>query len=274
MDLVENIGKSTIQHGKLNNRIYLMKYDVDDENIINILEEIQKKYSYSKIFVKIPERCFLQFKINGYELEGYVPGYYNLKEDALFLSKYFDDKRKLLNKNLLEKNRIIFNNIKNDSSNAVKEKFKIEILDENNINEITKIFKKVFESYPFPIFDNDYIKQTMFDNVIYFGVFENNELIAVSSSEIDYQYKNVEMTDFAVLPKYRGKKIAYFLLKEMEKTMKKKNILTLYTIARAESIGMNKTFLNSNYHYSGTLINNTNISGSLESMNIWYKLLI
>jgi beta-lysine N6-acetyltransferase len=34
---------------------------------------------------------------------------------------------------------------------------------------------------------------------------------------------------------------------------------------------MNKTFLKFDYCYSGTLINNTNIAGSIESMNVYYK---
>lgn len=36
---------------------------------------------------------------------------------------------------------------------------------------------------------------------------------------------------------------------------------------------MNVTFSKLNYNYGGTLINNTNISGDLESMNVWYKIL-
>jgi len=36
---------------------------------------------------------------------------------------------------------------------------------------------------------------------------------------------------------------------------------------------MNITFSRMGYRYSGTLLNNTNISGRLESMNVWYKFL-
>jgi hypothetical protein len=59
----------------------------------------------------------------------------------------------------------------------------------------------------------------------------------------------------------------------MENEMKKKEMKTLYTIARLESIPMNKTFMRADYSYAGTLINNTNISGGIESMNVWYKYL-
>ena len=35
--------------------------------------------------------------------------------------------------------------------------------------------------------------------------------------------------------------------------------------------GMNITFAKHGYHYAGTLNNNTNICGRIESMNVWYK---
>ena len=57
----------------------------------------------------------------------------------------------------------------------------------------------------------------------------------------------------------------------MEYEMQLQGIMTLYTIARSTSIPMNKTFLRLGYKYAGTLINNTNISGGIESMNLFYK---
>ncbi len=79
------------------------------------------------------------------------------------------------------------------------------------------------------------------------------------------------MTDFATLPKWRGKGFAQCLLLHMEKTMKRRGIKTAYTIARAMSAGMNVTFSRAGYRFGGRLKNNTNISGNIESMNVWYK---
>ncbi len=53
--------------------------------------------------------------------------------------------------------------------------------------------------------------------------------------------------------------------------MAKRGIATLYTIARAISPSMNITFAKCGYAFGGTLINNTQISGSIESMNLWHK---
>jgi hypothetical protein len=42
-------------------------------------------------------------------------------------------------------------------------------------------------------------------------------------------------------------------------------------IARAPSFGMNITFARMGYSFAGRLINNTNIGGQFEDMNVWHK---
>jgi putative beta-lysine N-acetyltransferase len=88
---------------------------------------------------------------------------------------------------------------------------------------------------------------------------------------MDKENRNAEMTDFATLPEHLGNGLAVHLLNFMEPEMQKRGIATLYTIARAISPGMNITFAKCGYIFGGTLINNTQISGSIESMNLWYK---
>ena len=98
-------------------------------------------------------------------------------------------------------------------------------------------------------------------------------MVAASSSEMDVDGRNTEMTDFATLPEARGQGLAQHLLQIMERAMRKTGIQTAYTIARALSPGMNITFAKAGYRFGGTLINNTQISGQIESMNVWYKAL-
>jgi len=148
---------------------------------------------------------------------------------------------------------------------------KVRQLDLSDVEQIADIYRKVFLSYPFPIQNPGYILETMKENVSYFGVKQKGRLIAVASAEIDFEGRNAEMTDFATISDYRGHKLGQRLLTKMEKEMKAIGILTLYTIARLQSIPMNKVFLKHQYQYAGTLVRNTNISGSIESMNVYYK---
>ena len=43
--------------------------------------------------------------------------------------------------------------------------------------------------------------------------------------------------------------------------------------SRLISGGMHITFARRGYRFGGTLVNNTDISGQIESMNVWYKTL-
>ena len=276
LDKIEEIGKSIIQHGKFNNRIYLLKLDPEDNGeIISDLEQLASQEGYSKIFCKIHSGALPFFLIRGYTIEAYVPRFYDGKTDCLMVSRFLDEERsrppldelKLFSEWLEIGENSVNNSITNNSA-----QYELCNLDINDIIPITEVFKQVFETYPFPVHDPDYILDTMRKNKAkYFGIRDADKLIAVSTADIDIKGKNAEMTDFAVLPEYRGSRLAYRLLLLMEENIKSDGIKTAYTIARLREPGMNKTFIRAGYKYSGTLVNNTNIGGNIESMNIFYK---
>lgn len=149
--------------------------------------------------------------------------------------------------------------------------YQISRMSVSDIHDMAGLYSRVFESYPFPIFDPDYLAQTMENKVMYFGVRHKGRLIGLGSAETDMDALNAEMTDFATLADYRGRGLAGILLDLMTREARKMGILTQYTIARAGSFGMNITFARAGYEFAGTLLNNTHIAGQLESMNVWYN---
>lgn len=156
---------------------------------------------------------------------------------------------------------------------CLENQFVLRKCTQTDVSAMAKIYREVFPSYPFPIHDPNYLLKTMQSHVDYFGIETDGGLVAVSSAEVDKVAANVEMTDFATLQEWRGNKFGQYLLARMENEMKKKNIKTAYTIARAMSPGMNVTFSKAGYQFGGRLKNNTYISGRIESMNVWYKAL-
>jgi putative beta-lysine N-acetyltransferase len=278
-DKIEKIGKgSTIQHGKFNDRIYLMKLDPNDfPDILDEIRQIAREHQYQKVFSKVPSWAAPKFFADGYIMEAYIPGFYQRREAAFFLSKYLDSDRLMGIEydRLTEFGRLL--NSRNEKPNKAKKStpahhtYKIRRLDKSHVEQITDIYREVFLSYPFPIHNPGYILSTMKDHVQYYGAERKGKLVALASAEVDPKGLNAEMTDFATLPGHRGHNLATKLLVEMEKDVEKQDIGTLYTIARLNSPAMNKTFLKQGYTYAGTLINNTNIAGDIESMNILYK---
>ncbi|HOO49065.1 MAG TPA: putative beta-lysine N-acetyltransferase [Saccharofermentans sp.] len=273
-DVVEKIMNSIVHHGQNSNRIYLMKLDESDlPHIYQRLDNLAKQNNYTKIIAKIPCKFKNIFLESGYEQEAFIPKFYNGDGDGCFVCKYFDKKRKVnaLNSECKEILKIAQKKDVLDIKKSLERGYVCRRANENDIPSIVDLYRAVFKSYPFPIFKEKYIAQTIKENVIYFGIWNNKSLVAVSSIEMDKHNCNAEMTDFAVLNEYRGNGFALYLLEEMEKNFNKLDIKTAFTIARAKSAGMNITFARKGYIYAGTLINNTDIAGQIESMNVWYK---
>ncbi|MDD4031760.1 MAG: putative beta-lysine N-acetyltransferase [Bacteroidales bacterium] len=273
MDQKQKIGHSCIQHGKENNRIYLLKYDDHDPFVlIQQLNGLCKKYNYGKIIAKIPEHVQVFFLQQGYTQEAFIPDFFKNGESVFFMSKYLDSARMNLESTGLDTlSGLLFTKSKIRNIQLQKN-LKFRIAGPLDCEEMATLYQRVFETYPFPIFDSAYLRNTMeTGEVIYFGIWQNGQLVALSSAELDEENKNAEMTDFAVLQEMRGENMAGFLLQKMEQEMLKMRYKTLYTIARLQSPGMNKTFIDQKYHFSGLLKNNTNISGTIENMTVYYK---
>ena len=274
-DKIEKIGESLIQHGKFNDRIYLLKLkDKNVEILADQLDSLALKQGYKKIFAKISAEALPCFLIKGYIIEAFIPKFFRGSEDCIMVSKFYDKGRGTVPGAELK----FFGKMISEARNTNKERMNYHPeytsaeLDQSDSVEISGIFKEVFETYPFPVHDPGYILETMkTGKAKYFGIHDGNKLIGVSTAEIDISEENAEMTDFAVLPQYRGKGLAYHLLLHMEDEMRAGGMKTCYTIARLKEPGMNKTFIKAGYKYAGTVVNNTNIGGSIESMNIFYK---
>jgi putative beta-lysine N-acetyltransferase len=188
------------------------------------------------------------------------------------MSKFISDKRKIINELMNLDNIVQVANKKPKIINPIlPEGFHFNEASITDSKAIASIYQKVFDSYPFPIYEEEYIVKTINSNVRYFIVQKEDRIASISSTEMDISNKNVEMTDFATLPSYRGLGLARYLLYKMEQTLNAEDFHVAYSIARAKSLGMNIVFGSMNYNYGGRLLNNTQISGNIESMNIWYK---
>lgn len=272
-DTITTIGQSMIQHGPYNDRIYLMKLsEADFPEIIPELDRLAVAAGYSKVFAKIPAYARTAFFDAGFNEEAFIPKFYNGARTAYFMGKYYAEERKVIKNGDVVANVLEVSRIKPSSAEVrLPLHLAVRRCDVHDIPAMSELYDTVFATYPFPIQDPDYILHTMHNDVAYFGVWDHSTLVALASAEMDLQAQNVEMTDFATLPEYRGQSLATYLLSTMQRYVQDKGLKTAYTIARAVSYGMNATFAKMNYIHSGTLINNTNISGNMECMNIWYK---
>jgi putative beta-lysine N-acetyltransferase len=275
-DTIEKLGESLIQHGKDSDRVYLMKLaPADAPSIVERIEHLAETCDYSKLFCKVPAPWRDQFAEAGYREEARIPQFFSGQIDVAFMSRF----RKADRATMSAEQRATVENVielalakQNETVRSPRAATR-RLLEDDTPN-LAELYRQVFPSYPFPIFDEAYLRQTMATHIRYYGAFEGDTLVAAASAETDPEGRNAEMTDFATAPEHRKKGLAVALLQAMEIDMKSAGFTTLYTIARALSPGMNITFARCGYTFSGTLINNTQISGGIESMNVWYKNLI
>jgi putative beta-lysine N-acetyltransferase len=274
-DIITRLGSSDVQHGSFNDRVYLMNLAPEDtDRIIPAMEEMAKKYHYSKLFARVPDSAKDRFCAAGYQVEAHIPGMYRGAEDGWFLARYPEparadpDEALPLTADLLRTAGLQSDGCENATTTPG---FVIEETGSKDAGVLAKLYATVFETYPFPIHDPAWLRETMDDGDRYFVVRSGGRVVAASSAEVDASGKNAEMSDFATAPEYRGRGLCPALLKAMERAMRRSGIVTAYAIARAAFYPVNITFARAGYQFGGTLVNDTQICGALESMNVWYK---
>ena len=275
-DKVELLGQSRIQHGPANQRVYLMKLSRRDlPGLPGDLVNFARTRGYGKIFAVVPSDVTPAFAASNYLREAEIPGYFRGEMAADLLAFYLDEQRARRDEaetrtilDLARRKSAIANPVP-----ALPESWTLRPALPEDAPAMAGVYRRVFETYPFPIHDPEYLCRTMAEHILYYGIWNEDRLVALSSAETRPEALAVEMTDFATDPDARGASLARHLLARMERDLAGQGYRTAYTIARAASPGKNICFARGGYTWGGTLWNNTQICGKLEHMNVWHKAL-
>lgn len=263
----------------LNKRVRLLQYKGPGVfKVAEKLEDIASDFEFAtKVFAKIKRRDLEIFQSRGFVKEAVIKGYFN-GNDAVVVANYLDEARKETPLQIREKEKEIEESLKSfvtykHDFRALPKDYRISIPStREEFEQLAALYRRVFETYPFPILNADYLEETAATHVIYAVIYnENGIMVSAASAETDPEHMNSEMTDFATLPSHRGKGLASILLNFLEKEVRKKGITNVYTIARSKSLGMNMVFKKAGYERTGKLINNCCICGSFENMTVWCK---
>ncbi len=263
-----------------NRRITVYEFNLTRDHaageMVKLLAGKASENGLDKIWLKSKTGYMNAFTEAGMKLEASIPGYYMGQETALVFALYLSSHRQTPShargKELVDK---LVSKFKDGTvKRIIPDGITFKWGEKEHCPAMARLYRKVFTTYPFPVFDPDYLKSTIDqDSTYYITAWHNKELIAASSAEINRPQQNAEMTDFATLPQWRGYGLASFLLDQMETRLQTERFRCLYTIARASSTGMNSVFANAGYGYYGVLIKNCNIGVGFEDMNVWAKLL-
>lgn len=258
----------------LNQRIQVLSYEARDAQLmVSSIKHEARKVGFGKVFLKAPLSDQARFEQAGMCAEATINGYFD-GQPAVVMSLFLDEGRH--QRPHVEDQNAIIEKIRErpaDSSvPALPDGYEMCPGGLRHAVEIARLYAEVFASYPFPITDPEYITSTMKANVLYRIVRDaDGVLVGAASAETNLQLRNAEMTDFATLRSQRGLGLAQHILAALEDDMGQRDILNLYTIARARSAGMNRVFYNRGYEWTGTLVNNCHIAGQFEDMHVWCK---
>ncbi|MDD3621223.1 MAG: putative beta-lysine N-acetyltransferase [Methanofollis sp.] len=267
-DAVVTIGGSRVQHGPVNNRVYLLSLDPADGDVMpGRLLDLARERGYTKVFCRVQASALEVFLRAGYQVEGRVPGLFGGVEDGYFLGYFLDPERARSDVTA----PVLSGTGSGHPDRPLPESFEMREASTEDASALAALYAQTFATYPFPIDDPAYIRSAMRDSVRFFVVEHEGQVVGASSAEMDLTGKNVEMTDFAVSRSCRGLGLSVHLLHLMEASMRRAGMIVAYTIARAEWPPVTRLFAGAGYRYGGTLVNNTQICGRCESMYLWYR---
>jgi putative beta-lysine N-acetyltransferase len=268
---------ATVFLSALNQRIQVLEYEAENaHSLVASLEERACDAGFGKVFLKAPVYDKTGLEDAGMSVEATITGYF-AGQPAAVMSLFLSDQRR--QRPSLELQDSIMEMIRkrpaNPSVPPLPEGYRLLPAQPADADELAKLYRDVFDSYPFPINDPEYLVSTMENGVVYRIVRdERGALVAAASAETQPGLRNAEMTDFATLPDQRGLGLAQHILAALEEDMVDRGIPNLYTIARARSAGMSRVFYNRGYELTGTLVNNCHIAGRFEDMHVWCKSMI
>ncbi|TYS11470.1 putative beta-lysine N-acetyltransferase [Bacillus subtilis] len=262
---------AVLDHDSFNKRMRVVRYDGAIEKALPDIVAAAKEEDAEKIIIYTKQHDVAVLAKQLFAPEGYLKGYY-LGHPACVMVRYLTEKRSQTDSYIKEQEMIeaLYRTVPHLRTEN-RPSFTMRKAETNDMYQLSMLYKKVFRTYPTPVFDPAYIEKTMNENTMYYVMFDHERLISAASADMNPELGHAEMTDCAVLPEYRGHSLTSFLIEELEKEMAEKEIFHVFSLARAASFGMNAVLYRSGYQYGGRLINNCYIAEGLENMNIWSK---
>ncbi|WP_449536594.1 putative beta-lysine N-acetyltransferase [Ferdinandcohnia sp. Marseille-Q9671] len=253
-----------------NRRLRVLEYRGDLLTLLDDMYELAQDHSFEKIICMARREDLFDFMAKGFMIEAVVQRYFN-GSDAYFLTKYLTNVRRNSEKWMEEEN--IINAILSGSKEnlTTDTKFLIRKATQEDATELASLYSTVFQIYPTPLNNPTYIQQAMKETTIFYVVEDNGVIVSAASADVNSTFHNAELTDCATLDAYRKHGLMKRLLTQLEKELVKNGIYCAYSIARALSYGMNKSFYQLGYSYTGRLTNNCYIFDKIEDMNVWVK---
>ncbi|ANB55563.1 putative beta-lysine N-acetyltransferase [Anoxybacillus sp. B7M1] len=255
-----------------NERLRVEDYRGSVLPLIHSIKTAAQQKKYSKLIVKARNEHVPLFIEKGFRYEGWIQGYFH-GSDAHILTYYFQQERRMSGHEWAEDQMVADIQTKSplSSLSPLPDLYKLRNAQEADAVALVELYRTVFKIYPSPLHELGYMESILKKGALFCLIEHDKQIVSAASAEVNRMYYNAELTDCATLPEHREHGLMKHLLRFLEMELKKQGIFCAYSLARAQSYGMNAAFHQLGYRYSGRLINNCYIFNDLEDMNIWVK---
>ncbi|MGE4232663.1 MAG: putative beta-lysine N-acetyltransferase [Bacteriovoracia bacterium] len=265
--------EATLFLDQYNQRIKILRYQAENfESMIMNIRWIAESNGFDKIICMSPRSDWQKFLRFGYVLEAVIKYYIN-GQDAYVMSKFRSQER-LSSGSLMEETLLIENILgapNPQEPRPLKSSLRVRMAKPTDVPNLISLYQEIFETYPSPLIHSNYFESVFQKDSIFALCEENGTITAAASAELSPQYRAAELTDCATRKQYRGHGIMTHILKFLEEELRRRHYICSYTMARARSFGMNNVFYRMGYEFLGRLVNNCDIYGAYEDMNIWVR---
>lgn len=256
-----------------NQRIRVLDYRAAAlEPMILQLRAIAEANGFDKIIVMASANDWLAFLRHGYVLEAVIR-YFHQGADAYVVSK-FRSQARLASSSLMSEilliEEIMASPPKSDAGVLPKD-CSLRLARRDDIPRLLELYRGIFVSYPSPLVHEAYLRAIFASESLFAICVRGSDLVAAASAEFHPRARAAELTDCATIPEFRGRGIMSALVRFLENELVRREYLSAYTMARARSVGMNRVFYSLGYEFMGRLVNNCDIQGAFEDMNIWVR---
>ena len=257
-----------------NRRLKVLSYKARDyEAMVQKFAFLAEANKFDKIWVQANSKDWEEFLRHGYILEGLLK--YANRGSTVFMVSKFGSQRRIQSRTLMKEIRLIEEIMarkKKSNPKTLPSNYTLDYAREDDVAGMLELYRRVFKTYPSPLTYKEYLLSNLHREAI-FRVIRNGEgqVVAAASADLDPSRLSAELTDCATHPDERGKGLMSILLAALETDLRRLNYVCAYTLARAPSYGMNAAFHSLGYEFNGRMINNCDIYGDFEDMNLWVK---
>lgn len=257
-----------------NKRIKVLSYKARDYRaMVMKLRFLAEANRFDKLWVTASKDDWEQFLRYGYVLEGLLK-YANRGRTAYMMSKFRSQKR-LHSPDLMQETLLIeeiMDRSRREAPRNLPPGYVLDFAREEDVDGMLALYRRVFKTYPSPLTYREYLVAILHRDALFRVIRDPaGRVVSVSSAELNTTHRSAELTDCATHPDERGKGLMSVILHALESDLRKAGYFCAYTLARARSYGMNAAFHALGYEFNGRMINNCDIYGAFEDMNLWVK---